>query len=179
MSSAPSRRRWLIGALALAPTWPAASSAQGTTAVPTVTRLVKVFQELETQFAQAARAGDTAALEALLTDDFELRVARRPAEPVARAQWLAAIKQQPAPDARIEQMAAHDHGAVVDVSFVMRPVVAGPPKRGTEAPLFIVDTWARDGDAWRLKVRYAGVVGTSTQRVPGEGTATGAVPKKY
>lgn len=179
MKGAPPHRYRLIGALVLALTWPAASSAQGTTAVPTVTRLVKVFQQLETQFAQAARAGDTAALEALLTEDFELRVARRPAEPVARAQWLAAIKQQPAPDARIEQMAAHDHGTIVDVSFLLRPLVAGPPRRGTEAPLFIVDTWARDGEAWRLKVRYAGVVGSSTQRVPGEGMTTGAVPKKY
>lgn len=179
MKGAPPRRHWMLGALASVLTWPAASFAQGSTAVPTVTRLVKVFQQLETQFAQAARAGDTAALEALLADDFELRAARRPGEPVARAQWLAAIQQQPAPDARIEQMAAHDHGAIVDVSFLLRPVAAGPAKRGTEAPLFIVDTWARDGDAWRLKVRYAGVVGSSPQRVPGEGAATGATPKKY
>lgn len=178
MKGAPPRRHWLLGALALVLAWPAASSAQGTTAVPTVTRLVKVFQQLETQFAQATHAGDAAALESLLADDFELRVARRPGEPVARAQWLAAIKQQPAPDARLEQMAAHDHGTVVDVSFLLRPVAAGSRTSGAEAPLFIVDTWARDGDAWRLKVRYAGVVGTGAQRVPGEG-ATGAVPKKY
>lgn len=177
MRSAP-RRHWLMGALALALTWPAASSAQGTAAVPTVTRLVKIFQQLETQFAQAAHAGDTAVLEALLADDFELRVARRPAEPVPRAEWLAAIQQHPAPDARIEQMAAHDHGAIVDVSFLLRPVSVGSNTSSGAAPLFVVDTWARDGDGWRLKVRYAGVVASSAQRVPGEGT-TGVVPKKY
>jgi hypothetical protein len=70
----------------------------------------------------------------------------------------------------IEQIAAHDHGAVVDVSFLLRPAEG--------APLFIVDTWAKVGDGWRLQVRYAAPVARAVQRVPGEGDEA-VIPKKY
>lgn len=167
------RRRCLLGTAFLAVPWRAAWSQ--TARVPTVTRLVKVFLDLESQLLQAQRGGDAAALQPLLADDFEMRVARRPGTPIPRAEWLAAVDRRKPPEAVIEQMAAHEHGAVVDVSFLLRPTDAQ-----AGAPLFVVDTWAKDGPAWRLKVRYAAPVGTAALRVPGEGEADEApIRKKY
>ena len=169
--SRATRRRWLVAAalLPLSAAW-----AQGTR-VPTVTRLVKVFLDLETQLQQAARGSDAAALAALLADDFELRVARRPGTPVARAEFLAALARKPPPEAAIEQIAAHDHGAVVNVSFLLRPVGAG---RKGPPPIFVVDTWAREGEVWRLRVRYAAAVGVDDRALPGEGDAA-PIDKRY
>jgi hypothetical protein len=90
--------------------------------------------------------------------------------PTPRAEWLAALARQPAAPAEIEQVAAHDHGTVADVSFVMRSA--------KELPLFIVDTWIKDGDSWRLKVRYAAPVARNAPRVPGE-SDDAMIPKKY
>lgn len=165
-------RRRLLAAAA----WcclPRTGRAQGTR-VPIVTRLVKTLLEFESRLAGAASAGDAAALQALLADDFEMRTARRPGVPTPRAEWLAMLAREPAPPAEIEQIAAHDHGSVVDLSFLLRP--AGAASKA--APQFIVDTWARDGDSWRLKVRYAAPVARDAQRVPGEGDAA-VTPKKY
>jgi len=162
----PNRRR-LLAALAAALPLPAARAQTGR--VPIVTRLVKSLLEFETRLAQAASAGDAATLQTLLADDFEMRVARRPGVPTPRAEWLAALARRPAPPAEVEQIAAHDHGAVVDVSFVLRSAKA--------APLFVVDTWIKDGDSWRLKVRYAAPVARSAPRVPGESDEA-VIPKK-
>lgn len=165
-------RRRLLGAAALVLPLPAAWSQTGR--VPIVTRLVKILLGFETRLAQAASTGDAAGLQALLADDFELRSARRPGVPTPRAEWLAALAREPAPQAEIEQAAAHDHGAVVDLSFLLRPTGEAPKT----VPLFIVDTWAKDGDGWRLKVRYAAPVARNAPRVPGEGDAA-VIPKKY
>jgi hypothetical protein len=83
--------------------------------------------------------------------------------------WLAAIARGPVWDWAIEQMAVHDHGELAAVSFLMSP----PPGAAGALPVFIVDTWARDGDAWRLKTRYAAPVGGDAA-VPGEPTGSAA-----
>lgn len=148
------RRQWFgqgLALLALSSTGLRLAHAQAN-AVPTVTRLVKIFLDLEGRLMQAQRDGDAAALGALLTDDFEQRSAPQPGVPVARAEWLGRAKREAAVQAgRIEQMAAHDHGSVVVVSFLVRP------DSGT--PRFIVDTWAKAGDSWKLAVRYSAAAG--------------------
>ncbi|MGE5117463.1 MAG: hypothetical protein ACM3N6_13340, partial [Betaproteobacteria bacterium] len=101
----------------------------------------------------------------LTTDDFELRVARRPGVPVARAEWLGALAARRPGEASVEQMAVHDHGAVADVSFLLRPAEAGA------APLFVVDSWRREGGGWKLQVRYAAPVAPDAGPVPGEDAA--------
>ena len=116
--------------------------------VPTMTRLVVQFMELESRLLDARRAGDDRALQALTSDDFELRTARQPGNPLPRAEWLKSQSERPGAADVIEQMAAHDLGSAVNVSFLLRPEGTGPVQ-------FVVDTWVRDGDTWRLKVRYA------------------------
>lgn len=160
------RRRGFIAALVALPLAARAQTAR----VPIVTRLVKALLDHETRLAQAASTGDAATLQALLADDFEMRVAQHPGAPTPRAEWLASIARHPPASAEIEQIAAHDHGAVAVVSFV-QTAKAGPA-------LFVVDTWAKDGDAWRLKVRYAAPLGRGAARVPGDASDT-TIPKKY
>jgi hypothetical protein len=135
---------WIAGALLL----PAAACVQAQDhGVTTMTRLVKIFLDEETQLQQAERNADDRALGTLLADDFEERTAARPGEPVPRADWLLRVQRERRPGGRIEQMAAHDHGCVVVVSYLLRPT--------QDAPRFIVDTWSREGDQWKLKVRYS------------------------
>jgi hypothetical protein len=132
--------------------------------VPIVTRLVKVFLDQETQLQQAERNADEVALGRLLADDFEERDAAQPGVPVARADWLVRVQRERRPAGHIEQMAVHDHGCVSVVSYLLRQEKA--------APRFIVDTWVRQGDQWRLKVRYTAPAGGAPAATP----ATDAQP---
>lgn len=164
------RRRLLLGALALAPL----AARPQTSRVPTVTRLVKLFLDLEAELLLAQRDGYRTALESRLTDDFEMRVASRPGQPIPRAEWLDNSLQHKPAAMEIEQMAVHDEGPAAVVSFLLRPHTKREP------PLFIVDTWVRDGDDWRLKTRYVAPVPPRSPRVMGEGAAKEPViPKRY
>jgi hypothetical protein len=140
---------WIAGACLLLPAAPCVHAQDHGVAV--TTRLVKLFLEQETHLQQAEREGDDRALGALLADDFEERTAARPGEPVPRADWLVRVQRERRPGGAIEQMAAHDHGSVVVVSFLVRPAQG--------RPRFVVDTWAREGDSWKLKVRYSAPAG--------------------
>ena len=151
----------------------AAQSNAGATHTPTVTRLVQTFGELEARFDAAAREHDTGALDRLLLADFELRNAAQPGVPLPRAEFIQQMADKPASPARIEQMAVHDLGAAAIVSFVLRSV-------NDAATLFVVDVWRRDGDDWRMQIRYVGPGGTqAAQSVAPTPRADGNLPKKY
>lgn len=130
--------------------------AQATGRVQTMTRQVMQFMELESRSIDAQGSRDAKTLQSLLADDFELRVAQRPGNPLPRADWLKAQADLQAAPASIEQMAVHDLGSVANVSYLMRPEGG--------VPLFMVDTWVRDGDGWRLKVRYASPVAVGAEK---------------
>lgn len=129
----------------------AAVHGQAVGRVPTMTRLVAQFMDLELRMLDAQRAGDSPTLQALLGEDFELRAAREPGSPVPRAEWLKTQAGQSGAAGAIEQMAVHNLGSAVNVSYLLRPEGTGPAR-------FVVDTWVRNGDAWHLKVRYAAPV---------------------
>lgn len=130
----------LFVAMALGSVTPPAA-AQPATGTPMLTRLVKVFSELETQLAGAARKGDQAELSKLLDASFETRSASAPGTPLPRAEWISAAKSSDA-TARMEQMAVQDLDTVAIVSF----------KRSS---LFIVDVWTQHGGEWMLRSRYS------------------------
>ncbi|HZQ63146.1 MAG TPA: nuclear transport factor 2 family protein [Casimicrobiaceae bacterium] len=139
--------------------------------VPTVTRLVKIFAELEAKVDDAIAASNSSALEALLTDDFELRAGDSPGTPVARAEWLQGVAKQRNAHRRDEQFAVHDEGTFALVSFRQVP-------QGARAPaLFIVDVWQKTGEDWKLAIRYAG--SAASVAIPGAGGSKPAIPKKY
>lgn len=125
---------------------PLAASAQVRLRSQTMTRLVRRFLDLETELIDAQRERDGAALDRLLSADFEQRDAAQPGQPIPRAQWLAAPPDRWPGPTWLEQMAVHDRGDTMLVSFIARPG-AGPA-------LFLVDAWVRAGDGWQLQVRY-------------------------
>jgi ketosteroid isomerase-like protein len=139
--------------------------------VPTVTRLVKMFSELERGLVDKIHAKDAGALDAMLDPSFEMRVGTAPGTPVARDAWIRDTRKSTAAP-RIEQMAVHDFGNVAVVSFRERNLRAGAASRGRDR--FVVDCWKRDGDAWKLAVRYVSDAGA-----PAAAPASGTLDKRY
>ena len=121
--------------------------------IPTVTRLVKLFTGLERDLVARTHAKDAAALDAILDPAFELRAGNAPGTPVPRDAWIRDARAAQRASPLIEQMAVHDFGDIAIVSF--RETAAGASTRRGSAR-FVVDCWKREGDAWKLAVRYAG-----------------------
>jgi len=138
--------------------------------VPTVTRLVKMFSELERGLVDKVHAKDAGALDAVLDPSFEMRVGTAPGTPVPREVWVRDARKSTAA-LRIEQMAVHDFGDVAVVSFRERNLRAGAASRGRDR--FVVDCWKRDGDAWKLAVRYVSDAGAPAA------PAGGTIDKRY
>jgi len=159
----------LVG-VALAAATLTASGGDAPPRIPTVTRLVKLFLERESQLDDAVRAGDAAAIERLLADDFELRTAARAGQPIPRADFVRALVNARDPGGEISAMAVHDLGATMIVSYAQG-------HRG--GPLFVVDVWRNDGGNWKLAIRYAAPAGDARATIPGALAAEPEIPKKY
>jgi hypothetical protein len=175
-----SRRRFVLTAAASLGLAATASRAQPTRSrVVTVTRLVKIFLDQESRLLDALEKRDRAALEGLLGDDFEMRVGASPGTPIPRAEWLNAALAADAPDVSaylVEQMAVHEIDELAIASFLLQ--AADPGRKGAPPSVFVVDTWDRDGDSWRLRVRYAMPVTGKSPRISGEAVIE-TIPKKY
>jgi hypothetical protein len=150
----------LVAVIALACS-PAAVFAQasGQPRVPTVTRLVKQFTDLENKLNASLSKKDAGALQALLDDDFEMRVGATPGDPVPRAEWLQSAQADTANLPGVGQMAVHDYGEIAVVSFL--------GSRAAGGGLFIIDVWKRAAGGWRLSTRYASPAGDATFEIPG------------
>ena len=143
--------------------------------IGTVTRLVKLFDGLENDWLAAIRNRDEAALRALLADDFEMRLASRPADPIPRAEWIKHALATPPLGWTVRQMAARDIGCAVVVSFRLDP---GADASGAR-PALVVDTWVQAQGAWKAVARYVGAADELPLGIPGETMAPGSLPKKY
>src|SRR5436305_11360483 len=116
--------------------------------VPIVTRLVKVFADLEARLSESIGRADSSSVDKLLQDDFEMRLGNAPGTPVPRQQWIDAMIAARGGAARAEQMAVHDYGTIAVVSFTQS-------SNGAK-PVFVVDVWRNSGAGeWRLATRYA------------------------
>ena len=155
----------LVTALLFAAPAVAADTKAGAGNVPTVTRLVKLFLDKEASLGAAIRAGDSTALGALLSDDFELREDARPASPVPRDEWVRKVLAARAAGVEIRGMAVHDFGPVAIASFT---------QAGASGSTFVVDVWRAAGTDWKLAVRYTGHA-----RTPAREPRETSIPKKY
>ena len=145
--------------------------------VPTVTRLVKLFSELEASLATTLQRGDGVAAGRMLDPDFELRAGRSPGSPTPREEFLRlSLGKRDA--YRTEQMAVHDYVDVAVVSFLQ--AATAPKKPGDRSgDVFTVDVWKRSsGDSWLLAVRYAGPAGGAEPFIPGASTEP-PIRKRY
>ncbi len=114
----------------------AASSSQAQ--VRTLTRTVILFGDLERKLATATNGTERASY---LTDDFEVRRCASPGTPLPRDEWLA----QPAQQFSFSQQAVHDYGDTALYSAMASTA---------DNQFAIVDTWRKQGDEWKLSVRY-------------------------
>jgi hypothetical protein len=148
----------------------AAQPSSQTGRIPTVTRLVKVFSDLEAALQTQARSPDPGALDQSLDPAFEMRDGASPAAPIPRDEWIRQARAAPGGNPSIDQMAVHDLGAYAIVSFrEVDPGAKATSKR------FVVDCWKRDGDTWKLAIRYASDVPAASQ----ERTPAGTLDKRY
>jgi hypothetical protein len=126
--------------------------------VVTMTRFVKVFNDLEYDLMDALRGGRKEAVDRLLSADFEQRNAARPGEPVPREEWLKSPDLPVAADAQVWELAVHDRGELAIASFRLK---------AKDRDLFIVDVWRRKGaDAYELLTRYAAPVSATAPAGP-------------
>jgi ketosteroid isomerase-like protein len=128
------------------------------------TRDVATFTKLENEWHDAIRRHDAQALARIVSEDFEIRSAAAPGVPTARDDALHAWAQMPALQSSIGQMAVHDYGELMVVSFVWKLAEGDgrPPQT-----FFVVDTWKRAGAEWKAAVRYAAPIVDGGALVPG------------
>jgi hypothetical protein len=133
-------------------------------AAPTPTRNVVIFTELENNWNEAVQKHDTQALDKLLAPNYELRSGNAPGVPTPRADSLKQSLESPAFQSGIGQMAVHEYGDLMVVSFMWK--ITAPQGAGLAQNVFVVDTWKRVGDSWQVLVRYASPVDAAAA-VPG------------
>jgi hypothetical protein len=151
----------------------APAQAQATGRGGHVTRTVAAFVELEESLLQALRERQPAAVERLLDDDFIMIVAQDPEAPVAREAWLEAVRKPDAGKWAAGSLTVREYNEIAVASFVLRP----QPARAGAAPLFVVDTWRREGEQWRLAVRQVAPATGPRRGIPGD-VASPGVRKK-
>lgn len=139
-------------------------AAASAVSAPTMTRNVLTFSELEKQWIEAVQKHDTAALDKLVGDKFELRNSATPGVPTPRAESLKESLELAPFKSAIGQMAVHEYGDLMIVSFLWK--IDAPKEAGLAQKVFVVDTWKRNGDSWQVLVRYAAPVDAAAS-VPG------------
>jgi hypothetical protein len=133
--------------------------------VPTLTRLVTLFGGLENQWLDAVQDKDADTVKSLLADDYEIRIGSSAGEPTPRNEAMELAMQAPAFTSSLSQIAAHDYGNIVVVSFVWRLDVAGSNTLAQN--IFVVDTWRQIEGKWRVQARYAAPIDDPGKTVPG------------
>jgi Domain of unknown function (DUF4440) len=124
--------------------------------ITTRTRTVTIFSDLETSLMKAVQNKDTDTLKRLAADDFEVRRSSAPAQPIPIDDWLAReLPNYDLSEFQISDMAVHMFGentASVSMRYQQKAKVNGKDRSGS---FFIVDLWTKQGNDWRLRVRYA------------------------
>lgn len=144
--------------------------------VPTVTRTIQMFSVLENEWLDAVQRRDQNALKKIVADSFEQRDAAMPGIPTPRAESIEqALKLAPF-HSSIGQMAAHEYGDLVVVSFLWKLEV--PPAGALAQKVFVVDTWKQANGNWQVVTRYTAPVADSPKHVPGAVTTAPAIDKK-
>jgi hypothetical protein len=116
--------------------------------IVTMTRGMKVFGDAESALLRALASKDNAGIDALVDPSFEQRNGATPGEPLPHDEWIEKAAAESSASDRLSQMAVHDHGDLVVVSFVLQHAGRGDA--------FVVDVW-RKGEApgkYLLATRY-------------------------
>jgi hypothetical protein len=144
---------------------PVLAQAAPTGRIVTTTRLVAEFSDLESRLDRAIERKDKAALNKLLSPDFEEWTPAPPGAPTPIEQWMDQALSGNARSFEIRQMAVETMGETAVVSFVeTRRALCGG--RECASASFVVDLWQRDGGAPRLRARYASEISPPPAAAP-------------
>lgn len=144
--------------------------------VPTVTRTIQMFSALENEWLDAVQARDQRALKKIVADNFEQRDAAMPGVPTPRDESIEHALKMARFHSSIGQMAAHEYGDLVVVSFLWKLDVA--PTDTLPQKVFVVDTWKLTNGNWQVVTRYTAPVADAPKHVPGAVTNATAIDKK-
>jgi hypothetical protein len=114
-----------------------------------------LFFRMEKRLADAVVAQNQAALEPLLSTDFELRTARSGGELTLRDEWLqAAVSSYKVRSYRITGVTVRPCGssAIVNFFYEQQASFAGTDLSGD---FFVTDVWEKEGREWHLAARYS------------------------
>lgn len=129
-----------------------------TPTITTATKQVTLFTGLEKQMLQAVQKKDRAAVEGMLTDEFE--IAMPGVDSLAGPDWVDSVmaKDFSLKSYVIRQMSVADLGdaAVVKFDRIQQATHQGKNESGE---FFVVDLWKKSGDSWKLANRYVAKVG--------------------
>jgi hypothetical protein len=129
--------------------------------IVTMTRGMKIFGDAEAALIRALAARDTAGIDAIVDPSFEQRNGATPADPLPHDDWIEKAAAETSTGDRFSQMAVHDHGDIVVVSFLL--------ERKGRGDAFVVDVWRRQSaDKFLLVTRYL-----SAAAAPAAGARTG------
>jgi ketosteroid isomerase-like protein len=129
--------------------------------IVTVTRLVAMFSDLESQWLKAVQQKDEGTLNRLLAQDLRVWMPTPPGDPIPREDLLKQALSQRLESFAIRQMAVrslHDDTALV--SFVLHETVeqAGKP---VTSDYFVIDVWQKVDSNWQVADRYFSEVASS------------------
>lgn len=155
----------------------AAQTSEDIVRVPTVTRLVKAFSQLEVEIIAAVKQKDQAKLAQLIDQNFEMQVASKSVDPVPLSEWLkASMEEGSSYTYDIADMAVHDLGQAAIVSFCWKNSAA---TKSLSPEAFIVDVWKKEGMDWKLAIRFVSTAQKSGEGLPGYSVTDGVIEKKY
>ena len=129
--------------------------------IVTVTRLVAMFSDLESQWLTAVQQKDESTLKRLLAEDFQVWTPTPPGDPVSREDWLKHVLAERVESFHIRQMAVrslNDDTALA--SFVLSETVERAGK-ATRRDFFVVDVWRKNNDNWQVTDRYVSSIASA------------------
>ena len=156
----------------------AAPIAEDIVRIPTVTRLVKVFSQLEVEIITGFKKKNQTALARLIDQNFEMQVALKAADSVPLSAWLkTSIAEAPSYTYDIGDMAVRDLGQTAIASFEWKPYES--TKQNPAPEIFIVDVWKKVGEDWKLAIRFSSAAQKSDVKFPGFSITDEVIEKRY
>lgn len=146
--------------------------AQGSRRIETRTRLVSQFSEMQKQWFDAVKRKDSAALNRLLSEDYEVWTPAHDG-PIPREDWQAQAFAENLKDFHVTGMAVKAlPGGVAVESFRLaesRSATTG----GVTKDFFVVNVWTSEQDGWRCTDSYVSPVTGPATAQPAPAKPTG------
>lgn len=140
--------------------------------VETRTRLVSQFSSLQTEWLNAVKARDAAALDRLLGDDFEVWTPTQ-ASPIPREEWQAQAFREKLRSFRVADMAVRSPRDGVAVESFRLETKTSRNGRDVTQQFFVVNLWVSDKDTWRCTDSYVSPMAAALPTAPGKPTGKG------